>query len=249
MSLHGDTRAARNVIGLTLTFSVIIVSVGLTATVGYQQLDRVNEVNRIENAEEGMKQVTAALERLQQGRSVVATTELNLGGGTLAVTDGAEMTVRATRNFNVTFPTGGLAYRLGETSYTYESGALFRTDRNRSVMIARPTMSCTKHQAVVSVVTVRAQSAESFSGGVVTLKGAVESSQLVYPLNRTGPDSAADAPEANVTVSSPRAGAWSAYFAESGSWTESAALEDTYVCDGVDAVYVRRVVIEVSFLS
>jgi len=248
VSLYSDERAVRNLIGLTLTFSIIVVSVGLTATVGYQQLDDVSQAERVENARAGFEGVAASLERLQQQRSVVATTELDLSGGSLTVTNGTTMTLRATENFNRTVSTGGLRYRIGDTSFTYEAGALFRTDgRGNSLMISRPTMSCTSERAVISVVSVEPESSTQFGGEVVSLSATAETSELLYPLNRTGDDTATSAEEANLTVSSPRASAWERHFETTGNWTQSGSLDDTYVCDAVDAVYVRQTNVSVAF--
>ncbi|PSQ09685.1 hypothetical protein BRC95_00455 [Halobacteriales archaeon QS_5_68_33] len=243
-----DDRAVRNLVGFTLTFSIIVVSVGLTATLGTQQLDAVSQSERVENARAGSEQLANSLERLQQQRSVVATSELDLAEGTLTVTDGTTMTVRTTDNFNRTVSTGGLAYRIGDTTFDYEAGALFRTDaRGNAVMLAPPTMSCTDERAVVSVVRVTPRSATQFGGREVTVTATAESQELLYPLNRTGRDSAGDAEEANVTVTSPRADAWAQHFEDAGNWTESATLEDTYVCDAVDAVYIRQTNVTIGF--
>lgn len=248
MSLYSDERAVRNIIGLTLTFSIIIVSVGLTATLGYQQLDDVSQAERVENARAGFEGVAASLERLQQQRSAVATSELDLSGGSLTVTNGTTMTLRATENFNRTVSTGGLRYRVGDASFVYEAGALFRTDnRGNSVMIARPTMSCTSDRAVVSVVSVEPAAGSQFAGEYVSLSATAESSELLYPLNRTGTDSATDADEANLTVTSPRARAWERHFETNGNWTQSDSLPNTYVCDAVEAVYVRRTNVSIAF--
>jgi hypothetical protein len=248
VTLYSNERAVRNIIGLTLTFSIIIVSVGLTATLGYQQLDDVSQAERVENARAGFEGVAAGLERLQQQRSVVATTELDLSGGSLTVTDGTTMTLRATENFNRTVSTGGLRYRIGDASFTYEAGALFRTDnQGNSVMIAQPTMSCTSERAVVSVVSLEPASSSQFGGEVVSVSATAESSELLYPLNRTGTDSATDAEEANLTVTSPRSRAWKRHFETTGNWTQSGPLDDTYVCDAVDAVYIRRTNVTIAF--
>jgi len=248
MSLYTDDRAVRNIIGLTLTFSIIIVSVGLTATLGYQQLDDVSQAERVENARAGFEGVAGSLERLQQQRSVVATNELDLAGGSLTVTNGTTMTLRSTENFNRTVSTGGLRYRIGDASFTYEAGALFRTDsRGNSVMIAQPTMSCTSDRAVISVVRVEPEASSQFAGEVVSVSATAQTSELMYPLNRTGQDSAGDAEEANITVGSPRSRAWERYFETTGNWTQSSSLPDTYVCDAVDAVYVRRTNVSIDF--
>ncbi|PSP67485.1 hypothetical protein BRC70_08100, partial [Halobacteriales archaeon QH_6_68_27] len=56
-----DDRAVRNLIGFTLTFSIIVVSVGLTATLGTQQLDAVSQSERVENARAGSEQLANSL--------------------------------------------------------------------------------------------------------------------------------------------------------------------------------------------
>jgi hypothetical protein len=248
MSLFTDNRAVRNVVGLTLTFSIIVVSVGLTATFGSQQLERVSQAERVENARAGMEAVADGMDRLQQQRSVVAKHELNLADGTLTVVDGPTLRLRSTQNFNRSVTVGGLRLRIGDTEFVYAAGALFRTDdRGNSVLVAPPAMSCTGQRAVVSVVSLRPAESSQFGGESVAVTATAESSRLLYPLNRTGEDSATSAAEANLTVSSPRANAWGQQFRTTGNWSESAALDDTYVCAGVDAVYVRQTNITVAF--
>jgi len=250
MRLHRDDRAIRNIIGFTLTFSIIVVSVGLVSTLGYQQLETLSQNERIENGEQAMELISAGLQQIEQQQSTVQTNELDISGGSLAVVDGPNVTVRSTRNFNTTIPVGGLRYTIGQTTFTYENGALFRTGvQGNTAVLSGPAWTCTRHRAVVSVVTIRAGSNSQFGGDSVTVSGTSTSSDLLFPMNRTGPDSASDPGEANVTVGSPRSQAWGRYLNDSGNWTRSGGLEDTYVCDGVEAVYVRQTVIRVSFIT
>ena len=248
MRLHHDDRAVRNVIGFTLTFSIILVSVGLVTTLGVGQLESISQNERVENGQQAMELIATNFQQLERQQATVQVNELDLSGGSLTVVDGPAVTVRSTQNFNRTIDVRALEYEVGETTFTYENGALFRTDsRENSVLLSDPQLTCTPRRAVVSVVTIGAGSDSHFDGGAVTVSGTSTSQELLFPMNRTGTDSAGDAEEANLTVASPRIGAWDRYLSDSGNWTRSDALDDTYVCAGVEAVYVRRTVISVSF--
>lgn len=250
MRPFGDDRAVRNVIGYTLTFAVILTSVGLVASVGYTQLGTISESERAQNGERAMGLIADNFGQLERQRSSVQVQELDMSGGVMSIDDSTGITVRSTRNFNQTIDVRSLHYSVAETTFTYENGALLRSDaRGNSVVLSGPQMTCTPNRAIVSVVTIDQQSDEQIGGDVVTVTGTLQSQELLYPLNRTGTDSDTDATEANVTVNSQRDSAWGRYLTNEGNWTESSALDDTYVCENVDEVYVRRSVVSVSFLA
>lgn len=250
MRLHRDDRAVRNVVGFTLTFSIIVVSVGLVATLGYTQLGSISQGERVENGREAMELIGTNFQQLEQQRATVQVNELDISGGELTVVEGPSVRINATRNFDRSFAVRGLEYAVGDTTFTYENGALFRTDPSGStIMIDSPQQTCTPNRAVISLVAIDGDSDFHFGGDVVTVNGTTQSQDLIYPLNRTGTDSASDAEDVNVTVTSPRADAWASHLNASGNWTSVDGIDDKYVCRGVDSVHVRRTVISVSFLS
>jgi len=112
-------------------------------------------------------------------------------------------------------------------------------------MVSRPRMSCAANTSVVPVTTVNATGQGRYVGGdEVSVSSTVSDRELVFPLNRTGPDSIATTDQVNVTVSSPWSGPFGRYFERNGNWT--AVDDDTYTCAGVDEVYVRQTTIDVS---
>jgi hypothetical protein len=246
---HDDERAVRNVVGFVLAFSIILVSVGLVSTFGYQQLEDVTRNERLENAEQGMELVATNVEELRDGQAAVRANEIDLASGALSVVDGPTVTVDVGgTNFDRTLALGGLRYRLGSTDVTYENGGLFRADGNGNArMLSRPSLTCTDQRAVVSLVSVDAESTTQVSGTSVSVKSTVESRRLLFPMNRTGPDSATDADEVAVTVSSPRSDAWGQHFTGSGNWTAHPSLADTYVCDDIETAYVRETAVSIGF--
>jgi hypothetical protein len=248
MRLHRDERAARNMIGFTLTFGIIVVSVGLVATMGYPQIDDLSQNERIDNAEAGMELVASNFRELQEQRATARTNELSLSGGSLTVLDGPTVRVQAEdTDFDQTFAVGGLQYGYEGTTITYESGALFRTYGEDNVAVVEgPTMRCTEERAVVSVSRVVPSSTAKTSGDYVSVTGTTQTQALRFPINRTGPDSMADADDVFVTVTSPRSDAWDRYFDRNGNWT-AGPTPDTYRCDGIETMYVRETVISVSF--
>ncbi|WP_459193389.1 DUF7289 family protein [Halosimplex sp. J119] len=248
MRLHDDERAVRNLVGFTLTFSIIVVSVGLVATMGYPQFDDLSQQQRLDNAEAGMEQVASSFEQLQEQRANVRTNELSLSGGSLAVVDGPTVTVEAENtDFDREFDVGGLQYESDGTTITYENGAVFRTYSQDNIAIVEESpMTCTEDRAVVSVVRVVSESTDKISGDYVSVTGTAETRALRFPKNRTGEDSIEEAEELFVTVDSSRSNAWDRHFEKTGNWTAD-PTSDAYRCDGIDAMYVRETVISVSF--
>ncbi|MFC7197070.1 hypothetical protein ACFQL4_24515 [Halosimplex aquaticum] len=247
MRLHGDERAARNMVGFTLTFAIIVVSVGLVATMGYPQIDNLSQTERLDNAEAGMELVASNFEQLQEQRATVRTNELSLSGGSLTVIEGPTVTVEAENtDFARTYSVGGLQYAHEGTTITYENGGVFRTYGEGNVAIVdRPSMTCTEDRAVVSVVRVVPESTTKTGADYVSISGAAQTRELHFPINRTGPDSMAAADELRVSVSS-RSIAWNRHFEDAGNWT-AGPTAGTFRCDGIEAMYVRETVVSVSF--
>jgi hypothetical protein len=244
--LFGDDRAVRNILGYVLTFAVVVTSVGVVSTTGYQQLEDLRGAEQFNNAERSLRLAAADFDDLQQGRARVRSSSIDLAGGSLAVTD-TELDVEAVgTSFDRTLQVGALRYGLDRSQVVYESGALFRSDGDTEpTVVAAPPMVCSDQQALVSVVTLRAVDAEQVGSGRVQIVGSVDRRELRFPINRTGPDSVGDTSAVEVTVDSPRADGWNRAFTESGGWSET-ATDDQYRCDGVDGVYVRQTVINVS---
>ncbi|WP_415379666.1 hypothetical protein [Halosimplex sp. TS25] len=248
MRLHGDERANRNMVGFTLTFGIIIISVGLVAMMGYPQIDSLGQTERLDNAEAGMELVASNFEQLQEQRASVRTNELSISGGSLTVIDGPEITVEAEHtDFDREFDVGGLQYAHEGTTITYENGAVFRTYGEDNIAIVdEPSMTCTENRAVVSVVRVVAESTNKTGADYVSVVGSAETRKLHFPINRTGEDSIAAADELFVTVDSDRSLAWDRHFEDAGNWT-AGPTPDTFRCDGIDSMYVRETVVSVAF--
>ncbi|QLH76345.1 hypothetical protein HZS55_03070 [Halosimplex rubrum] len=247
MRLHDDDRGVRNLVGFTLTFAIIVVAVGFVATTGYQQLGDLSRNEQLDNAESAMELVASDVRQLEGSQAVVRTNDLSLSGGSLTVLDGPTMRVRAENtDFDRTFDIGGLQYAYGRSTITVENGGVFWTNgEGNTATVDRPALTCTDEHAMVSVVRLTPASTAQTGADYVSVTTERQSSELRFPMNRTGPDSAAAADELRVTVSSPRSAAWGRYFESAGNWT-AAASPDTYRCDGIDAMYVRETVVSVS---
>jgi len=247
--LGADERAVRNLISYSITFSVIIFSVGLVATAGYGQLNAVSESQQITNAERSMVAVTSGFQALDQERAVVRRSELDLSDGSLSVGNDSTVRVNVTdTNVNETLTPRSLELDIGDTTFTYTNGALLRDGvGERPAMIESPPVTCVDGQAVVPVVSLTVTDTAAIGGEEVSVTGRTVERELLFPLNRTGPDSNDATDTVNVTVSSDRSAAWNRYFERNGNWTAAPDEPDTYSCSNVGAVFVRRTVVEVSF--
>lgn len=241
--LFADERGVRNVLGYVLTFSIIVVSVGVVSTAGYQQLTEFRETEQLGNAERGLELVADNFDDLQQGRASARSGDLDLAGGDLTVVEGPEMRVSVTgsaTDYEETLSVGGLRYRYRGTTVSYENGALFRTSpRNDTGILSRPTLVCSDDRALVSVVSLRANDTEHVGGGTAQVVGEVTTRTVRFPRNRAGEGSVGDVDAATVTVSSPRADGWAQYFRDAGDWA-STGTDAQYRCSGLSEVYVRQ---------
>lgn len=248
MNTIDDNRGVRNVFGFVLAFSIVLLSVGIVATVGQNQIAEMSQTERLNNAENAMELIDTSLQQLQQQRAEVRSNEIDLASGSLAVTNGSTMTIQATgpdTDFRKTVSVGSLQYRFERTTITYQTGALFRTlGENPPALVSPPTMTCSNDVAMVSLIVIRANSTRTISGEFATVTGRARTHDLLFPVNRTGAGSARDATKLNVTVSS-FADGWGQYFTETGNWTRSADNEHSFVCTDVDAVYVHRSIVSV----
>lgn len=249
-SVSTDDRAVRNLIGYVLTVSIILASVGVVSTTGFQQLQNVRDSQQVENSQRSLELVTENFDELEQGEAVNQRSEIDLSGGSLAVLNESAIRVGVEgTSFNETFHVRALRYSSGVT-ITYESGGLFRTnEQGHTGLQDSPSIVCTPNRSIVSVVSLRSPGSQQVGGGVVGVTARTTTNRVAFPINRTGEDSIADADAVNITVSSPRTAGWDQYFQSTGNWTDSPSEPNTYLCDGVEQVYVRHTTVEVDFLS
>jgi hypothetical protein len=241
-------RALSDLVGFVLVFGIILTGVGATLALGQGQLSEVKNDEQLRNADRALVLLAQQFDEIESGRADVRTGRLKTDRGTLRIGDRTPIRVIVNGSsgtlLDTTLDTRTLEYTLDGTTIAYESGAVIRRpEGGTGVVRARPQVVCTDDRAFVSVVTLDGTVGNSISGGTGTVTARVADRTVVYPLNRTGSKTAADA--RNVTVEFGGLSgdsAWS-FLADDGNWEQNDAR---YWCDGVESAYVRQTVLDVS---
>lgn len=242
-----DERGVSEVLGFALTFAVVVASVALVFGVGLDTMEDVNRAQQDENAEGAFTHLTTRFAELGPDGGPYRAGELSVAPGRVGVVDRGELTVTvdsAGGTHTETFALRSLAYTREETSIAFEGGGLFRSDRGGSVTLRAPPLDCGAERAIVTVTTLNATAATSRSADVVTVSGRHTGTDLWYPFDRTGPDSAENATAVTVKVDSPHQEAWNRSLEAEPGWADPED-DGTFTCT-TDRVFVRHVGIDVS---
>lgn len=249
-----DDRAVSDLVGFSLTFGIIIVSVGLVATVGFAQLEDFRDSQQLDNAEQSFEILGESLESLEEGTAVTRIETIDLAGGAIGIERGSEVDVTINPGgpspSSHTVPLNALVYSSGSTNVSYESGATFRQQRDGGIINTRPNFVCNDDVAVLSFVTIESPETGTIqSDGPMEISATHNGTELIYPVNRTGSNSATGADNVSLEFSSPRESLWLDHFDRNDNWSVSGS---TATCDGggtLDRVYVRQANVSISFAS
>lgn len=238
-------RAVSDLVAFTLTFSVIVAGTAIVYIGGVSALTDLQQNEAVNSGERSMRGVAETLEDVHRktvpGRSV----ELGVDGGQLDLVDSTivvsfETESGATQTESI--PMNALVYRptSDQTRLIYEGGAVFRTERQGSLLRYPPVFDCSDDAALLSVP--RLVGAISVStGGNVELFGerdAANSGLLLPEGNPANVDSVTvDVSGSQVTES------WARYLEREG-WTDEGG--GRYGCEGdggLERAYLRRTTI------
>jgi hypothetical protein len=254
-------RSVSHVVGYVLTFAVIISSVGLATTLGHDQLQDMRNAEQTTNAERSFLLTAQNLDEIQQTQTVVRRQELDLNQGTLQTTPPGDATLRVNFSnvsdsndaYTDTVDMRGFEYRVSDSTISYEGGAVFRGDRGEVALQRGPEFLCTDEQALVSIVSIRGAPDRQLGSGTVSLTLRKNTTQLHFPVNRTGQNSTVGRTNVSVEVISDNADGWRQFFEQSDNGWESIgpAGNNKYKCNpggnGVDSAYLVETRINTTF--
>ncbi|WP_435063955.1 DUF7289 family protein [Halobaculum sp. EA56] len=223
------TRAQSDTIGFVLVFSLVVLTVGTVYAAGYPALVEYRSQEQLQNMERAFVVLDGNLDDMAREGAPSRATEIKLNGGTLSVNGTTTVTVNAVDNsteedVTVTSAATPIAYTRGDTTVVAVHGAVVRRDGDAAVMRRGPGWVFDDDRAVISLVSVGRSGSRAAFGGTTTVvvRGNV--------VGRSVPGGLRSADGAdirvNVTVSSPRAGAWKRYFESRGLTPVDAAAAD-----------------------
>lgn len=262
MSIRGDSRGLSDVVAFVLMFGIIITSVGLVATFGLTELEEFDRDQKLNNADRTFELIARSLDEVEESQATVRTEAIDLGGGSITVSESSSLTVSVTgsgTSYTESFPLNTLVYESEDTMIGYENGATYRVRQQSDSGIINhdPGLVCSDGTAVLSFVTVEAEQDRFLTGsGTLRITGRLTNSTLLYPVARSGPGNASTADQVELTYTfsdESRAREWANHFERAqGDWAvvSEADTSVTVRCgDSADLeqVYLRRSVISISF--
>lgn len=242
-----DRRGVSSTVAFVLVFALMISSIAVVTTIGFDALRDVQRSEQAIAASRAMASVGQGVDAIAAGERPTDATRLDLSGGRLSVVNETAVEVTVT-GVGVTrrYRPQGLRYTSGGRHTTYESGLLVRGTRGgQGLVLERPAMRCGDDHATLTVVElVPVEEGSSVGGGGVTVaveRQAGGPTDDLRPLEFAPDDSPPQPTGVDVTVDGPLSGAWQQALEARGFTSTGPGA----VTCPVDRVFVRHVGVQV----
>jgi len=239
-SSGSDDRGVSQMVGFILIFGILITSVGIVSTVGFDQLDAIRDHEQDRNAERAVDLLGQNFDEIQQGQTTVRAGEFDLNDGSLGTLPASDSAIIASvessgtpgADYEERIPLNALVYEFDDTRLAYEGGAVLRQDQGGTILLDSPSFACTDNRALVSVVTVDTESQRQIGDGTVTTRLQKNVSSIRFPLNRTGENSTEGTATVSVEIDSEFEQGWSRHLDENTEWEPVGGMPtNEFVCD------------------
>lgn len=244
-----DERGVSDLVAFTLTFSVIIASIGFVSLYGIDTLEHMGDQSRIDTAQSSMYAVDAAMDGLARDDLPRRQLNLDLGGDSLA-RHNSELRVTVTNSsgdapLDTNVKVGTFVRETGrDVRFTYAAGAMFRIQDRGTTVLDEPAMGCGSDTAHLSIVHVTGDVNVS-TYGIATVTAVTRERTALYPDTRNA--STDHATEVTVDVAdTEHPDAWQRLDWEGRGWSQSGT---TFTCDGVERAYVHHTVVELDAIG
>ncbi|GAA0308359.1 DUF7289 family protein [Halarchaeum salinum] len=200
-------RGVSDVVGFVLIFALIITSVGLVYTAGLTSLQDARDAQRLSNAETAFDAIDTTANDVVYRGAPSRTIGIGLAGATLGPGDDVRITVNGS-NGRVNTTVTPLIYRYDDSRFVYVGGVVIRSDGENAVLLDDPGIRIAPgaNRTLVPVINTIAR------GG--TVGGRTRARVSFASRDPSMRDvTMLDGP-VNVTVTTPRAEAWSQAFAD-----------------------------------
>lgn len=180
-------RAVSDMIAFVLVFAVIIGSVALLSTTGFQAMTDYQEGEQLRNAERAMVSLADNFNDVLRYDGIEQRYgELSLREGTITTGDSGTVVDITIENesdevYNEPHDLGEFAYESGSDVIAYEGGGVVRSDGDGSVVLERPRLTCNSETAVISLIAVDSENRSiQSSGGLGLTMTETNSTRAVY---------------------------------------------------------------------
>jgi len=246
-STRDDDRAVSDVLAFILVFGIILSSVALLATVGFQSMRDYQEGEQLRNAERAMEALAVNFDSvLRQDGVEKRYGELSLREGTVSTgSSGTNLTILVNNSSSTVSANpvdlGEFTYETGDTTLAYEGGGVVRAGETGSAVVKRPQLTCRPESdtVVISVIAVDASDRSILSsGGIgVTMTERQRETQIEDGVSNV-----------SVRLNTTYERAWNASLQRSGWETTGTASGDVLAtCDDSSRVVVTVVEADVNY--
>lgn len=240
-SIGPDDRGVSQTVGFVLIFGILITSVGIVSTIGFDQLDTIRQNEQDRNAQRGMDLLAQNFEEIHQGQTTVRSGEFEITQGSLGTLPESQSAIRVLvsdtsgpqDDYEERIPLNALVYSFDDTAIAYEGGAVVRRDQGGAILHQQPSFVCTEKQALVSVVTIDTDGQRQVGEGSVTTRLRKNESTIRFPMNRTGENSTQGRANVTIEIDSEFDEAWARHLDEDTEWDSVGSLANNkFACEG-----------------
>jgi hypothetical protein len=206
-----DARAASEVLGYVLVFSLVISAVAVVSVSGLGTLEDVKQTEQLDNAERAFDILADNVADVYMRGAPSRGTEVSVGESTLSTAEATtvNVTVNGTPVLNRT--STPIVYRNDrDQRLVYNMGAVFRTNPDGGLVIREPPHVVRNDRLLLNMVVLRTSNRTSVGGSTALIRTLNDGSAVRY--NDTG----GAASNVSVRIESPRAPLWAEYFLGQG---------------------------------
>lgn len=244
-------RGVSETLGFVLVFAIITGTIAIVYATGITGLKDAQQDEKVENVGRAFDVLADNLEDIHRQGASSRATEMRLAGGTLHTGKAVSIRVRAERSTNSSIndtyaaTLEPIVYEDADgTKFVYESGAVVREEDEGAAMLSPPEWIVGPNRTVVPLVNTYGSGSGIAGEGTALVVAKRATSTLSGPFNGGG-----GTVIVNVTVTSPRAGAWKSFFEDQGYVAVDPDPADgnvTYSFE-TEELFVARTGVEVTF--
>lgn len=250
--MGGADRGVSDTLGFVFIFALVISTVGLTFTFGYNGLQDTRDFERLNNAERAFDVMGDNFDDIVRRGAPSRATEVKVADAQLALANTTTVNVTVTNatgvTQNVRYDIRPVVYEAGNGRIVYSNGAVFREDRGGAVVVRHSEFVLRQERVLLPVVNTRGSGETRSTGGTTTVLVRAQSpngqrQSFGFDIARTEPQT-----ELMVNVTSPRPAAWAR---ELGRYDDADCdvYGETVSCtvSNPDRVYVQETLIGIEF--
>ena len=226
-------RGVSEVLGYSLIFSLILISIGFVSLGGVDSLESVRDAEQLNNAERAFGVLADNTADIYERDAPSRATELSIGQAELFTGTNSTITISGSQNANpweANIEVTPIVFRTGnDNKIIYEAGAVFRTRRDAGRIVRPPPLKFGSQQRILTIVATQAGNTQGVSGtDILARMKARNKTVLIPPAKELAPAGGLTNP--TITIDSQRADLWLRYLSAQPGTTGCSKSGTTVSC-------------------